>query len=480
MYIKHSLFYFLAKLAPALTSFIVLAAYTHWMTTEEYGIFNTILVIASSVSLFSFGWLYVGIMRFWEQKTLNSQTLANLITICVLAITIIVGLISALIGFFTDKYDIALGFFFIFLSSACYESWQRINSITQQVERYLLIEIGRTVVTALVGIFLVWYGYTWKGAVGGIVVGIGLALVVSGAIQQFWHSDWRKIDFSLLKSLLTYGLPLSISLVLLEIIHVSDRVLLGWLKGYASAGEYAVAYNLPYQIIMMLTSSLNLAAYPIVIKSLEKEGQVAAENKLQEYLILLLGISLPAIVGLMVISPLLIPLLVGKEFVIVSIKLLPWISIAVLANCFYLFYVSLSFQLAKQTRGSLKIVALAALLNIVLNIIFIPTYGAVGSTGASIVAYILCLVYGYYLGNKHFALLLPWQDLLKISLATVIMAGFLFLLPVLSMPVIYQLVLNIALGACIYASLIWLFDVGNIRVLLKPYYARLGHLWVAY
>lgn len=77
-------------------------------------------------------------------------------------------------------------------------------------------------------------------------------------------------------------------------------------------------------------------------------------------------------------------------------------------------------------------------------------------------------------------MLLPWQDLLKISLATIIMAGLLSLLPVLSMPVIYQLMINIALGACIYASLVWLFDVGNIRVLLKPYYARLGHLWVAY
>lgn len=41
----------------------------------------------------------------------------------------------------------------------------------------------------------------------------------------------------MLRVLLVYGLPLSLSLVLLEVIHTSDRVMLGWLRGYAEAGN---------------------------------------------------------------------------------------------------------------------------------------------------------------------------------------------------------------------------------------------------
>lgn len=475
MYLRHSAIYLLAKLAPALASFIVLAAYTRWMSTEDYGIFTTILVVASSISLVSFGWLYVGIMRFWEQKTLTSKTIETLMTISIVTIALALGVGCLLFAFITGKFGIAISLFLVFLSSACYESFQRVNSITQQVNHYLYAEVGRTIITMLIGLLLVWSGYRWQGAITGVVVGIGLVLALSGALWRYFKLNWQDIDFALLKSLLIYGLPLSLSLVLLEIIHTSDRLLLGWLRSYAEAGEYAVAYNLPFQIIMMLTSSLNLAAYPVVIKTLEQQGKIAAETRLKDYLILLMGITLPAMIGLISIAPLFIPLLVGKEFVETSLQLLPWIGIAIFANCTYLFYVSLSFQLAKQTSGSVKVVALAALLNVVLNIAFVPTYGALGSTVASIIAYGLCLIYGYYLGNKQFALHIPWQELAKIVVATTIMASILYFIPVLTMPAIYQVMLHILVGGMVYSGLVWLLNIGNIKTISIPYQTRLRH-----
>lgn len=471
MYLKHGLIYLLAKLAPALASFVVLAAYTRWMSTEEYGIFNTILVVASSTSLFAFGWLYVGIMRFWEKESMNAAVAGQLITVSVLAIALLVGVGALLFGWLGGQMAVAGGFFAVFVSSAFYEAYQRINTITLQVKQYLWAEVGRTLVTMAAGLLLVWAGYAWVGAIAGVVLGVLLVLVMSGALWRHFRFVWQGLDTATLTALLAYGLPLSLSLVLLEFIHTADRVMIGWLRGYAEAGEYAVAYNLPFQILMMLTSSLNLAAYPVVIRTLEQQGKVQAEARLEQYFILLLGISIPALLGLVGIADVFIPLLVGGEFVSATLDLLPWIGAAIFANCLYLFYISLAFQLAQHTAGSVKVVGVAAILNLLLNLVLIPPYGLWGATLASLLAYLLCVVYGYYLGRQYFALTIPLAEVGKILLAAAGMYLLMGLMPVLPIHPVYVLALKIAVGAVSYGVLVWLLDIGEVRKLLA---VRLG------
>jgi O-antigen/teichoic acid export membrane protein len=262
---------------------------------------------------------------------------------------------------------------------------------------------------------------------------------------------------------LVYGLPLSLSLALLEVVNTADRVMIGWLLGYAQAGEYAVAYNLPFQVLMMITSSLNLAAYPLVIRALEQEGKQAAIRQLRQYFILLMAAAVPAVSGLLAIADLLVPLLIGADFVAPALMLLPWLSMAVFANCSYVFYVSLSFQLAEQTGGALKVAALAALVNVLLNFLLIPEYGLWGAVLASVTAYVLGLGAGFYLGRRYFALPVPLSELVKIVLAAGGMYVLLQNLPDLVWPPVYPLLLKIIAGVLVYAALAWLLNVGDVR-----------------
>ncbi|MFN3786363.1 MAG: hypothetical protein ACK4RS_05930, partial [Thiothrix sp.] len=191
MYLKHGLLYLLAKVAPAVASFVTLAAYTRWMSTAEYGIFSTILVLASSTTLFVFGWLYVGIMRFWDQRALTATAAGQLITLSVASLGLLVGLISLGAAWWTGQWAVATGFFAVFISAAFYEAYQRINSITLQVKSYVWTELGRTFVTLVSGMALVGAGYAWKGAVGAVVWGFSVVLVLSGALWQQFAWQWR-------------------------------------------------------------------------------------------------------------------------------------------------------------------------------------------------------------------------------------------------------------------------------------------------
>ena len=246
MYLKHGLIYLLAKIAPALASFVSVAAYTRWLSTEEYGVYTTLLVLVSSMNGFLFGWLYVGIMRFWNAQDVSAEAVQRLISFAVVVISGCVGLLAAGYALLAGNTLIAASFFLLFTSSALYESYQRVNSITQQVRRYLLAEVARTLLTLVIGLLLVWVGYSWTGAMGGVALGIFLTLLFSGGIWRYLRVNWREIDYAILRKVLLYGLPLSLSFVLLDVIFTSDRLLLSFLAGYSEAGQYAVAYNLPH------------------------------------------------------------------------------------------------------------------------------------------------------------------------------------------------------------------------------------------
>jgi predicted acyltransferase len=75
-----------------------------------------------------------------------------------------------------------------------------------------------------------------------------------------------------------------------------DRLLLGWLQGADQAGLYAVGHDLPSYGVAMLMVIIYLAAYPLVVQALERQGPAAAAVQLRGYLVLLLVVAVPAVV----------------------------------------------------------------------------------------------------------------------------------------------------------------------------------------
>ena len=78
----------------------------------------------------------------------------------------------------------------------------------------------------------------------------------------------------------------------------------------------------------------------------------------------------------------------------------------------------------------LKLASIAAVINIVLDMIFIPYYGAVGAAASNAIAQIIGVISGtFYLVNTK-KMNFPWKDLLKIIVATSISAAQVYFLKV--------------------------------------------------
>ena len=463
--LKHGLFYLFAKLTPLFASFILLAIYTRSLSVEDYGLFTTIQAIAYSMSGFMFSWFYVGLMRFWNDSSLDVIRLGGLINTVLLIVIVLTLSGLGLWAIISRHFFIALYCGLLFVSAAYYEAFQRINAMESHSHHYLRAEIIRTILLVMLGLIFIYFNCNWQGA----LIAIFLSNLLVLWQQKFFLSQLKfslLFDKELISKILQYGLPLSFSLVFLETIPVIDRLLIAEFLDLKSVGQFAIAYNLPNQILMILASSINLAAYPSIIKAVETQGMLRAEQKLKDYLILLLAVLVPALLGLQIIAGDLYPLLMGKEFVAVSLKLLPWANLTIFLFILYVFYISLAFQLAKSIKPSLSLVAAAAGLSLVTNIILIPIFNIIGVFIANSLAYVLCLVVGYFIGARYFKLPLPFMDIIKIMLASVLMYLILQALPVHFIPVV-NILIKIILGALCYGFLIYLFNIAQVRKKLR-------------
>lgn len=461
MQFRHSVLYLLAHAVPALAAFITLAAYTRWINPEAYGVYSTILVIAASANSILFNWLYVGIMRYWHDQQLTEATMRGVVMVALLAGSLLAGVVAVLYVFAGGDGALAASFVGLLVSGAIYTAYQRINSITLQAGRYLGNEVLRVLLATALGLLLVWEGYGWQGALLATSLGFVLVPLFSG---HFWQHFWQypfQLERGMLRELLRYGLPLSLTFVLLELMHTTDRLLLGYLVGFEAAGQYAVAFSLPFQLLVMVTSALNMAAYPLLLRTLEQEGGQAVRAKLADYLLLLLGVAIPAWLGLVAVGDDFLPLLIGAEFVGESLRLLPWAGFAVLVNCIYLFHTALAFQFAKQTHKSIGVVGLAALINLLLNLYLIPRYGVDGALAACVVAYTVCVVFGHWLGSQYFTLPVPWMGVVQIILSAGLMGWVIGLLPFGHG--LLAGIGRVVVGIGVYAFAVLVLNIGNVR-----------------
>ena len=202
-----------------------------------------------------------------------------------------------------------------------------------------------------------------------------------------------KYDISLVKQSLLFSLPLIPHVLSSSIIGQSDRLMINKFLTSADTGIYSFAYNLGLSITVLIYA-WNSMWQPKFYK-LYKEKNT---DEIKAYISLYSKvISFSSIILLIIIIPV-VKYIINPEY-IVSIKIIPIIMIANALMFNYLVYVNYAFYLRRTVSISIASV-FAAIINIIINYLFIPRFGiiiAVISTLVSSIALILI----HYLNAKR-------------------------------------------------------------------------------
>ena len=463
MLLRHSATYLLARGVPGLVGFATIIIYTRLLSPEAYGLYALVVTGAVMCNAIMYYWLSASLLRFLPQYQDNETDVLNAILSGFIFVSFLVGAGGMLLVLIWNESEwsglISIGILLVWAQAWLTINLELVRSRLAPV-RYGLISMLKAVVALGLGVVLVLLGYNSYGALIGLLIGFFVAGLWSAWDQWLSFKEWH-FNWVLVKKLLAYGLPLTASFASAVIISSTDRFMLAGMISESATGLYAAGQGLVQQAIGVLMTMVNLAAYPLILRTLEKVGSDAARVQLRKNAILLLGIGLPVATVFIILAPNISKIFLGEEFQAAGIELIPWFAFAALLDGTRTYYFDLAFYLGKRTRMYFVVMSLAALLNVVLNLWFIPVYGLMGAVYASVIAQGVAIVLSAILGRWAFRLPTVFGDIFRLLIAALIMAVVLFILS--HGDGVLLLVLSIVVGGVVYVGCVLALNPGGLR-----------------
>lgn len=483
-FIGQILIYIPGLIIPALINFLSLVLYTRILTADAYGRYAILLAAVVTVKMVLFEWLRLGVLRFFQSEQHAGNLNAFIST--ALAGYVITAFIVAIIGwgllqaFPSMQIQVNNGFLLALLwllGWALFELILQMNRAALASKRYGILSAEKAVLGLIASLLLlVSFEKSERAIILGLLFGIGVTLLIDLPKWLKWVRG-KCIDVRIASTLVRYGMPFTVTLALDSVISLSDRFLLNYYMDSNAVGVYAASYDLTNQSVMIIFTILNLAVYPILLKTLESKGRAQTLDQLRNYAVILFAITVPSCIGMALISEPLANVFLGEAFRQVAYKNIPWIAMATFFMGAKAFYADLSFQFGLRSDLQIWPVAAAALLNILLNLWWIPISGVVGAAKATCVAYLFAMVLSIVMGRRLFMLPFPLSEIFQISSATFVMAVILVLIPKV-FPDWGQLAIMLCVGVSVYMMLVWIMDVAEIRIKIRTHLHLISGIFI--
>jgi O-antigen/teichoic acid export membrane protein len=450
--LRHSGIYFLARILSGAAGFAIIAAYTRLLDSRSFG---ELALALTGVGFFS-GLITYGqtlaMLRYLPNHSAAARatTLWGFIlpaaTICFVAI--VAFLLAA-----PEHWRAPLVLCATLLLVTLLHQFQLAAAQgALRPSKYALLGGLESVLDMVLGIGLVLLGYGVPGA----LLGTTLATLTVVAVNwRGWWINWKFFDPVLGRQMLRFGLPLIASTLFGWLATFADRWLLGLYLGADQAGLYAAGYDLQMNMLGVPLAVMLLAGYPLTIGAYTARGAPAAQVQLRLLGTFIILIVLPEAVGIVMTGPLLVNIFLGAEFRPLTVALLP---ILVGATFFkvLMYYVNYGYVIASRTHLTLLSIGTAAILDLVLNVILIPRYGAWGAAIAGLFGFGAGFAIAVLMMRRVFAFPLPDPAILAAGLLGVV-AMAAWLLPFYHMTVWSAALYVIPVAILVYFGAVFLF-----------------------
>jgi O-antigen/teichoic acid export membrane protein len=208
------------------------------------------------------------------------------------------------------------------------------------------------------------------------------------------------------------------------------------------------------------------AAFPLAVKSMEQAGSKAAMRQLSDNSALLIAILAPSVVGIFMLRTEIVHLLIAAAFQPVTLAILPLSILAGSIRNLRAHFGDQVFLLHSRTRLMVVVAAIDATFTVALSAVCIRYWGLVGAAGATVLAALAATAVSFAIGFSQFHLTLPLRHLVRIGLATIVMAALLSQMPEASTSII--LAAHIAAGAAAYITALAVQYAPLLITMLRP------------
>lgn len=225
------------------------------------------------------------------------------------------------------------------------------------------------------------------------------------------------IDFNMYKKMLPYALPIMLVGFAGMINEMLDRALMIKLLPFdhQTNNEQLGIYTFNYKFAMLMTLFLQAyryAAEPFFFaQAKNKDSKRIYAETMRIFVIGGCFIFLAITLNIPIIQTIFVAYSANAKVLFQGVHIIP---ILLLANLFLGIYFNIStwYKVTDKTYFGAIISVIGALVTIVLNVIWVPTYGYTGAAWATLICYMVMVIIGYLLELKYYPIS---YDLRRIS-----------------------------------------------------------------
>lgn len=359
------------------------------LTSEQYGIYNVFLSWLQIISLFATLNLHCGsynnaMLKYPNKHSSYTSSVQSLAFVCSFLCLVFYLLFYKILNPFFDINPVYILLMFIqILFSESFMLWSACQKYEYKYKSLLiytaLLAVLYMFMPIIVGMFFPQEKRLTAVIVSGVIVQsiFGFLFLIYNYLKGRNVYDKEFWTFSL-----KFNIPLIPHFLSTIILGQADRLMIKKIIGASEAGIYSFTYNISL-IINIITTSINNAMVPYIYEKM-KNKDYKKLNKISIFLLFIIGIMCLAF---STIAPELIKIFATPEYYD-AISLVPIISLSSYFIFLYTFFgnIELYFEKTKFISAASFTIAIV---NIILNYIFIPIFGYFAAGYTTLFCYVL-------------------------------------------------------------------------------------------
>lgn len=371
-------------------AFLLVPLYTSVLSTQDYGVSDLIVTTISLLMPLFTATISESMLRFALEDNYDKKQIFTIGIIVNLIGFALLLCFSPLIFFVELLRPYYICFLVYYLVNSLYVS---LSSYTRGIGKVTLFTVSGVcqtialLVSNIIGLVVLHRGiegYLFSYIFSNL---FAIAVLIFGGKEfQYWISP-KKIDKSMVKTMLRYSVPMIPNSISWWVSNSSDKYILTAICGATVNGIYSVAYKIP--TILSVFYNIILSAWRLsAVEDFGSEETSAfyssVYRKMEGGLVLVSA-------GIILFNKLLSRLLYAKDFYSARF-FVPVLVIAFLLHGLGEFYGSI-YTSARQTGVLFYSSLTGAICNIILNIILIPQFGGLGAAIATLLSYGIILIF---------------------------------------------------------------------------------------
>lgn len=413
-YKKASFCYLIGNFFNKGLAFLTIPIFTRLLSTSDYGLINTYSSWSGIIVMFMGLSLQMGIRTAFIDYNDNVKNyMSSIIKFTTAFSLIFTAVVVFAVKIFNISTPLPLIIMCLIYSYSC--------AIIEDLSTYYMMKfkyIKRTVLmivpnllSVITAIIIIRFALKDNLYYGKIVPEVFFTTLFA-VVLAIYYSKGSKFD----KQYIKHGLKISVPLILhgaaLNILSNSDRIMITWLADASQSGIYSLVYSLG-MVTYAITLSIDGIWIPWFTNKMKEESYDEINCITKDYIKLITYIMC----GLIIVSPEILKILASKSYW-EGIKLIPIIIVANFLFFAYNIYANLEHYYKKSNQIT-ALTILAAILNLVLNYIFIPKFGyaaAAFTTAFSyFVIFVLHSIYSKTLNSNVFSIKMFIIPIIEIS-----------------------------------------------------------------